>query len=160
MLKSHCGIEILVDEEFLDELSKKKWYLNKDGYACCKINENNKKQTLRIHRLITQAPNGLQVDHINCNKLDNRLVNLRICNNSQNQINRSKPKGINRSSQYKGVSFLPKRKLWRARINYHCKNIDIGCFDNEQEAAIAYNKKAKELFGEFSWLNVINAPKD
>jgi len=91
--------------------------------------------------------------------LDNRKGNLRICSVTQNAQNRRKPrsyKGLPTKSKYKGVRSINdiKRKAkWQAIIQYNGKRINVGRFLTEKEAAEAYNLKAKELFGEFAYLN-------
>jgi len=97
-----------------------------------------------------------QVDHINGNGLDNRIENLRMCNNSQNQMNRRNQQ--NSLSKYKGVRKVQERKLnnpWYASISKDRVKFHLGYFSTEKEAAEAYNNKAKELFGEFASLNTI-----
>jgi hypothetical protein len=89
------------------------------------------------------------VDHINGNGLDNRDENLRLATNSQNQMNSRKRSGT--SSRYKGVSL--QRKRWRAQIKLDGKLIYLGMFDTEEQAAMAYDYAAIELFGEFSRIN-------
>lgn len=94
------------------------------------------------------------IDHRNRNSLDNRRSNLRICTIQLNNANRrkqSKPC----TSQFKGVYFNKQYSRWMARIKYWKKYIFLGRFDEEKDAARAYNKKAKELFGEFACLNKI-----
>jgi len=89
------------------------------------------------------------IDHIDGNRINNKIVNLRDCGYSQNQMNRSpKKRG---SSKYKGLSRVGAR--WQVSIGLMGKKYYIGKFKDEEEAAIAYDKKAKELFGEFAKLN-------
>jgi hypothetical protein len=97
-----------------------------------------------------------EVDHINHNPLDNRKENLRICTRRENSRNRTKGKFIKRpSSRYKGVSFDKKLNKWIAAIGLDTM-IYIGCFTTEEDAAFAYNIKAKEIFGEFACLNEVD----
>ena len=93
----------------------------------------------------------IEVDHINQNKLDNRKSNLRLCSHSQNGIN--KYKQSNNSSGFKGVCFNKRRQKFMAFINKDKKRTYIGYFETAEEAGKAYDKKAKELFGEFACLN-------
>lgn len=132
----------IVDEEDYFGLSKYIWHLNSGGYVL-----NNKAE--RMHRLITKCPRGKEVDHINKNKLDNRKENLRICSRSENNSNRNV--FCNNKSGYKGVD------LWygkyRAQIKKDGKKTHLGLFSAAEDAARAYDKKAKELFGKFASLN-------
>lgn len=92
-------------------------------------------------------PEGLVVDHINGNKLDNRRSNLRICTQSQNLNGRNTNKG------YIGVSWDKFRGKWKANIGKDYQKIFLGRFDTAEEAARVYDEKAVELFGEFARLN-------
>ena len=104
-----------------------------------------------MHRQIMIAPEGFVVDHIDGNSLNNRKTNLRICTQAQN-IHNSRPRR-NRSSKYKGVFWDKVNKKWSTNIRKGDKRIYLGGFDDEIEAAIAYDRKAAELFGEFAYLN-------
>ena len=146
-----------VDGEDYDTYSKTPKFLSKDGYAYVIVKENGKWRNRLLSRLIIKAKTGFFVDHINGNKLDNRKINLRICTPYQSSLNRGKH--IDSMCKYKGVSANKssyKNKPWRARIFYK-KEIHIGSFATQEEAAIAYNKTAKKLYGEFANLNKIYA---
>ena len=106
-----------------------------------------------MHRLILNAKKGEQVDHINRNGLDNRKKNLRLCSHSQNGINR--PFQKNNSSGFKGVHKYKYGGKWEVSIEKGGKNFYVGVFSDKKEAALAYNKKAKELFGEFAYQNPV-----
>jgi hypothetical protein len=104
-----------------------------------------------MHRLIMgDPPDGHEIDHINGDALDNRRSNLRFCTRSQNAQNRGKRKGTTQSL-YKGIT--RNKKGWQARITVDGKRISLGLFKNELEAALAYDTKAKELFGEYAKCN-------
>jgi len=109
-----------------------------------------------MHREIIGAPHGQPVDHLDGNGLNNCRSNLRLANQSQNLANRCITP---HSSRYKGVFFnrqpATHRSPWWARIKYHGKNIHIGVFKSEWEAAIAYNEHALRLQGDFARLNII-----
>jgi hypothetical protein len=104
-----------------------------------------------LHREIMNAPEGLLVDHINSDTLDNRRVNLRLATHSQNSCNR--PKKSNTSSRFIGVNFEKLRNQWCAKIRHHGKRIWLGRFENEIEAAKAYDEAARKYHGEFARLN-------
>lgn len=112
----------------------------------------NRKNKIGIHRLIMKVNNSkLSVDHINGNGLDNRKENLRICSHKENLRNSRKPK--NNTSGYKGVSWDKSRNRWKAYIIFDYKFKYLGRFKIKKDAALAYNKAAKDLFGEFAKLN-------
>ena len=106
----------------------------------------------RVHRKILGLfPNdGLEVDHINHNGLDNRRCNLRVCTRQQNQMNKRAMKG---SSKFKGVFWHSHAKKWGACITLQGRNKYIGVFISEIDAARAYDRYAAEHFGEFAYLN-------
>lgn len=105
----------------------------------------------RAHRLVFLYVFGFfpkeEVDHINHDKSDNRLSNLRLCSRSENFSYRKKP--VTNSSGYKGVSFKARNRKWVAQIGKGGKRIHLGLFNSKEEAYLAYCLKAKELFGEF-----------
>lgn len=141
---------VLVDDNNFEELSKYNWYFN-NGYAMRDVTKNKIKTTILMHRLISECPEGLFVDHINGNRLDNRRQNLRFCNYNQNTKNRKKQLGF--SSIYKGVSWFKRDKCWTAHITYNYKNFNLGYFYNELHAAMAYDIAARDLFKDFAKLN-------
>lgn len=103
------------------------------------------------------------VDHKDHNGLNNQKSNLRVCTKSENMANRYSVKGS--SSSFLGVSmYVDKRNIkknikWVANIRKNNKTTFLGYFQSEIEAAKAYNKKAKELHGEFARLNIIPKKK-
>lgn len=104
-----------------------------------------------MHRLLVGLPpkSKEKVDHINGQTLDNRKQNLRICSQAENCRNRSKDR--RNTTGYKGPVW--NRGAWAVRITFNYKGIYVGRYDTLEEAARAYNLKAKELFGEFAKLN-------
>lgn len=145
------GKSTIVDDDIPQNLIMLKWQFN--GYARHSVWESGKCHYVYLHRLIVDAPLGMEVDHINGNKLDNRRCNLRICLPSQNKKNSQKsPKA--RISKYKGVTKRYHR--WEASIKTDGKTLHLGYFDTEDEAAMAYNKAAIRLFGEYANPNKIN----
>jgi hypothetical protein len=144
----------LVDDEDFEYLNQWNWQLSIcDGHICRK---EHGKPTILLHRVVNKTPDDMLTDHINRNKLDNRKENLRTCTKSQNSMNRTKQKG-NCSSKYKGVCWCKTKKKWKARVKYKGKYYSLGYHEKEVDAALAYNKKAKELFSEFFVPNIIEA---
>lgn len=140
----------IVDVEDYDWLSQYRWCACKSGntfYAA----RSKGHILIRMHREIMCAPKGLCCDHKNHNGLDNRKSNLRLCTIAQNTHNqRPRPNG---TSKYKGVSLHKNNNKWAARIAFKRKRMHIGIFDNQLDAAIAYDRRAVELFGQFACLN-------
>ena len=146
------GKVALVDDKDFKWLNQWNWCASKMGtgwYAQRGIRTKNKHDTsLRMHRVILNAQKGQMVDHKDCNGLNNQRHNLRLCTPSQNAFNRRNH--CQSSSKYKGVSWNKKCKKWRAYIKLNHKIMHLGSHIIEEEAALAYDKKAKELFGEFA----------
>lgn len=136
----------LVDDSDFEYLNQFKWHFG-GGYATRWGGENC--HNLFMHRQIVNAPLDKQVDHINSNPLDNRRENLRICTPAENHRNRI---GRNKFS-FKGVYKTRRKNGFMSSISNHYKTQYIGFYKTEKLAALAYNKKAIELFGEFAKLN-------
>ena len=144
----------IVDDEDFEELSKYKWRLSKRRitcYAITSIYKASKQTTELMHRIIMKPKDGQWTDHRDGNGLNNIKSNLRLCTSSQNAQNRRALK--NTTSKYKGVMWHPRLKKWKAQIYSSVKCIYLGVFADEVEAAKTYDKKAKELFGEFAKFN-------
>ena len=88
-IKLSKGKYALVDDKDYDQLSKVSWHFN-DLYATRGLVSDGKLKTIYLHRFIANTPKGMETDHINQNKLDNRRENLRICTSSQNRTNKGK----------------------------------------------------------------------
>jgi len=137
-------------------LNKSHWVPRKhDGLisAVRFVNDPDKEtQISSMHRVIMNQPKGLFVDHKNLNALDNTRPNLRNATRSQNQFNRNKIKSKT-SSRFMGVCLPKSRNRFYAYIKYGNKRIWLGSFDNEIDAAKAYDAAAKKYHGEFARLN-------
>ena len=153
----------LVDDEDYNRLNRWKWYARytpgtKSYYAQRYTPmKNGKRKIIYMHRIIMDTPSNMQTDHVNHDTLDNKKENLRICTSSQNGMNRTQHKKT--SSKYKGVCWHKRDKKWYAHIRINDKLTYLGAFKSEIQAAKAYNKKAKELFGEFALSNNIKEMK-
>lgn len=145
------GYYTIVDDEDFDALSQWKWSYS-EGYAV-RNERGSKPARIAMARQLMGSPINMQVDHINGDKLDNRRINLRICTHQQNQVNKNKRRVG--TSKYKGVSWYSGRGKWMAQIAHMKKLVYIGLFENEEDAALAYNFKAAELHGEFARFNTL-----
>lgn len=145
----------LIDAEDYGRISKHRWYLLKKkhtSYAITSIKTEGKWKTVRMHRLIMDAPKNKDVDHWDRNGLNNQKHNLRVCTRQQNAMNRRE---IASSSKYKGVTFRESEYNWHAHITVNGRRRHLGNFHSEIDAAKAYNEAAIKDFGEFAYLNKI-----
>ena len=169
-----CGKISQIDEDCLFLFEGRRTYRSYfDGwnwYVRRHSKVNGKSKTFLLHREILGITDpSVLVDHINGDGLNNMKSNLRLCNHSENRKNRHN-KSDKHTSKYLGVSLktikykyrvksgeerISITKRWEARIQHNKKQISIGFFDTETEAALAYNEKAIEFHGEFASLNKI-----
>ena len=125
---------------------------NRYKYVSISGDKNSKKFSKQIHRLIAEHfipnPNNKDnIDHIDNNKQNNYIKNLRWSSSSENCRNSSLSK--RNTSGCKGVSFIKKRNKWQAQIMHNHKTIHLGLFDDKINAIKARINKSKELFGEY-----------
>lgn len=135
------GKVALIDDEDYEVVSLFKWQAMKcrnTYYAYTIIRTNKARTSLFMHRLILNAPDNKFTDHADNDGLNNRKYNLRFLTNQQNQMNRPK-RHKNCTSKYKGVHWDKCHNKWIAKFHRQF----IGYFNNETDAAIAYNEKAK-----------------
>lgn len=145
------GYVALVDDEDYEALRTLKWRVQPSGnthYAIANVHNAGRRTTVRMHRMLLS---GGMVDHVNRNGLDNRRENLRVCTPQQNQGNSCKQS--DNTSGFKGVCWDKNKSKWRAQIYLAGKKMHVGYYETTQEAAAAYDAKARELFGDFAFLN-------
>lgn len=139
------GEVCLVSEEDYEKVKKYRWFIDSNGYPASRIEG----KITRMHRFIMEPKKGLVTDHINRLKFDNRRENLRYCTPQENGRNKTGKR--NSISGYRGVS--PNGNYWRAYISTNKKQIHLGTYRTKEEAAMVYDKKAREMFGKFSVTN-------
>jgi hypothetical protein len=157
-IKLTQGKIAIVDDEDYDFINQWKWQFIKNKseniYAYRRFwdAENKIMKHVLMHRLIMKLTDkNIFIDHIDHNGLNNQKSNLRFCTKSQNGANRKSALGV---SKFLGVA-PHGGNGWQSQICKDRKKIYIGKYKTEEEAALAYNKKALELFGEFAKLNII-----
>lgn len=150
------GYFAIVDDEDYEMLMAYKWHISHFGYAQTSVGGRENKRNILMHRLLMEVPKGMEIDHINGDRIDNRRCNLRLVTRSQNMHNMSG--NTNTSSRFKGVSWDKDRNLWAVNIQTNGKSVHLGRYASEIEAARAYNIAAVQQHGEFARLNEI--PED
>lgn len=157
--KKYPGYETIVDDEDYEILKLHKWYpivnvKSNTIYVQTMLGKRPNRSFITLHRFIMQLHghdiNKQDIDHEDHNGMNNQKYNLRICSHSKNMQNAKKQKRIT-SSIYKGVCIH--RTSFAANIRLNKKQIYIGLYETEEDAAKAYDKKALELFGEYAHLN-------
>jgi hypothetical protein len=159
--KKHGTHHVLLDDEDYDRVvAEGKWYIHKAHrravfYVERKApkDERGKQKVIALHRFIMDAPRGKMVDHINGDGRDNRKENLRICTVAENARNcNTPPRGV---SGYYGVIYRTRKGyIKRYMVNSHDPRWRTGSmFFTAEEAAMEYDKLAKEHHGEFATLN-------
>jgi hypothetical protein len=152
------GLVAIVSPQDYDRLAEFKWYADKpdntwyaNRWTRSKINPG-KQYRVRMHREVLNPPDDLFVDHQNHNGLDNRRRNLRIATLAENGCNKRKT-SAECTSRFKGVCWWKLGSNWRAQGRLNGKQFIIGYFDNEIDAAKAYDAWAIQAFGQFAALN-------
>jgi hypothetical protein len=144
---------VLVDEDDLPVTLDWAWAIKSTGYVFgMKTIAPKKRIATYLHRLIMGYPDGL-IDHINGDKLDNRRSNLRVADQTINQINRHKVRSDS-GTGIRGVTFMPRlsaKHPWRAEIGYRGRHYHIGMFASADEAFVARREAELRIWG-------INAP--
>jgi hypothetical protein len=151
------GKYAIVDPDDFARLNKQKWHAqisNSTFYAERTMRlQDGKRVVIKMHRQILKVPDHMFVDHINHNGLDNRKANLRQATRAQNSRNRRKVQKANFHSKYKGLTWYKHEKRWAVRIMVDGKSKFLGYFDDEVEAAKAYDNAAKKYHREYALLN-------
>lgn len=122
-------------------------------YAQANVKVDGKWKRIFLHRLLVKVPPGMQVDHKDRNGLNCARGNLRIATRSSNQKNTGRKNTLGRTSRYKGVCWANHLSSWVAQCVVGGKNIMIGQYDSEEDAALAYDHCTYHQNHEFSLLN-------
>lgn len=154
------GVTALVDEDIAHTLAQYLWYARVDlgrktaaWYAVRSGGKSPHQHPIWMHREIMD---GAFVDHVihfpsHMKLIDNRRTNLRPCTQSQNTCNSRR--SASHKNQYKGIHWSPHHRKWRSYVGKDRRKIFVGIFADPHDAAVAYDKKAVELHGEFAVTN-------
>ncbi len=151
------GRYAIVDADVYPGLIQYQWSALKGKrgtlYAYRNVSNGKRHKVSLLHREILSAEKGEIVDHRDRNGLDCRRVNMRLCSQSQNNMNAIKRAST--TSQYKGVTWNKDDKIWCSQIHVKGKHLHLALCDSEEDAAIYYNVAAQLFFGRFALLNSI-----
>lgn len=134
----------LIDANMYHKIKEYCWRMHSCGYAVSTEGGSN----LYLHRLLCNPPDGMDVDHINRNKLDNRMSNLRVCTHRHNSMNKN-ISPLNKSG-VNGVHFDKKSQKWRAEITDEHGRVYLGVYSNFDEAVQVRKNAEIKYFGEFT----------
>lgn len=134
----------IIDNEDLPVIGNRKWHCTANGYAA----QRRGKNIVWMHRVIMDTPVGMDTDHINGDRLDNRRSNLRFATRSQNMINTSRR--ADNKSGHKGVTWSDRNHKWYACIRVSGKSISLGFYDSIYDASNAYKNASLKYFGDFA----------
>lgn len=159
------GMFALVDDEDYESVSRYKWYAYQKASGTwyaerTETKDDGSKKGIPMHRFIMDVPPGLQVDHVDRDGLNNQRTNLRCASHRQNSQNRKVKNKSEKSSRYHGVNWVAEFHRWQAVIcagendsHGRARQIYIGRFHSEEEAARAYDISALKYFGAFAATN-------
>lgn len=145
------GKVAVIDFDDFEKVRPYKWHARKAPRNCWYADHRFGKYgyLMPMHRLILDAPPGSLVDHEDGDGLNNRRSNIRVCTKAQNgQAHRIKTPGG--TSKFRGVYRYKRDSIWVAQLGTKTENFYLGRFDSEEDAARAYDAKARELFGEYA----------
>lgn len=147
------GMFALVDDEDYENVNQYKWSATVNRKTNLTVSSNVNKKTVKLSRFLTNAKKGDFIIFNDGNRLNFQKYNLAISNKLGTIMNRRG--NVKSSSKYKGVSWEKDRKKWKAAIKVEGKTKNLGRYDSEDKAAIAYNNAALKYLGEKVFLNVI-----
>lgn len=153
------GMVTIIDDDDYDLVSQRTWFPipNRNITYAATFTPLLDSRLLFLHSFVLGKRGNVGTDHINGNGLDNRKENLRPASQRQNMMNRSKSPTVDGkvcSSNFKGVTWLKRRRRWQSRVKLIGRNYYLGEFKNEITAVRAYDIKAQHYFGEFAKLNL------
>lgn len=144
------GHEAIIDAADAESAGRFNWYalVTKYGHTyALRARRKEDDEPQLLHRMLTKAPAGMDVDHINGNGLDNRRENLRVCTHAQNMANQR----IERPNRlgYRGI-YQQTPTSFRAEISVKDKKVNLGNYRTAAEAAAVYQRAVVEIRGEYA----------
>lgn len=142
------GFTAFVDQADYHLVANYTWRAKRNGRTTYAISDTGGKRSW-MHKVILQTDE--KVDHQDYDGLNNRRSNLQLCSNTEN-IRRKRP-NLNGTSKFKGVSWYHRTNKWQANIKFEGRSRALGHFDNEEDAARAYDAAARGFFGKWAFQN-------
>ena len=139
------GLAVLVDEADYERLNRYRWYLLKGSGYAVRTTPRPQHKTVYMHReVITDVGPGMEVDHINRNRLDNRRANLRVASRSLNAQNLT-PR-TDGSSRHRNVHWCTEKQRWVVKVRLNGRRHYVGSFTDEETAGRAAENSRRQLF--------------
>lgn len=157
-------VKVKIDEEDFERVNAHKWRITRGTTGrrrvVTSVRSARGSRQVTLGKFLMNPPAGMQVYPRRFNDgLDYRKSNLIVCTMSERQ--RLLPKNrVASSSAFRGVSYSTSEKKWRAGIEYEGRSINLGSFDTEAEAALAYNQAALKYFGPMAYQNRLEPKKN
>lgn len=142
--------EFTIDRGDIELIKNNTWWINNHGYVYSRNYKNNSKTTIYLSRYLMNPPKGIEIDHIDMNKRNNRRSNLRLADRVTNNANKGKSR--RGKGSYKGIKQVSNGD-WSSHLILNQKSISIGTYVSEIAAANAYNFYVKQYLGEYARLN-------
>jgi hypothetical protein len=152
-IRNKAGVVVattIVDADLYPALSLRSWHVNDRGYVARSFYLGNARQILKLHRVVMCCTpgDGLEIDHVNRVKLDNRRANLRVVTHVQNMANRELgPRKERRLSTRAKPTWHKVDKTWQAAFSYQGKRRYVGCFKSYEEAEAALVRERSRVIG-------------
>jgi len=142
------GFEFIVDDNDYEFVSKWRWKFSEKSYIHRCTSKNRKNICIKLHRLLCDAPEDKEVDHIDGNIFNLSRSNLRVCTRFQNAQNRGISK--NSATGVKGVWFRESENKYQSAIQHNGFVVQLGRFETKEEASRAYSEASKKFHKEYS----------
>ncbi len=147
----------LIDIEDFERVTRSKWYATPAGYVRATSGKFLAAHHMTLHRYVCRVEREERLDHESGDTLDNRKQNLRVATAAENARNTRRQTFPGKTSRFKGVCWSARAERWLAKITANGERTYLGQFSSEEDAALAYDKAAVQLHGDFARTNATMA---